>query len=76
MDGLNDGEKLEFLQTIVLNAVKNRYPQQAIVTGYLYRVLDGLLRFAGETELSRFLTSVEALNVMWHKDAITYLKQV
>ncbi len=75
MDSLNDGEKLEFLQAIVLNAVKNRYPQQALVTGYLHRVLDGLLRFAGETELNRFLASVEALNGVWHKDAMAYLRQ-
>lgn len=76
MNGLNDGEKLEFLQAIVLNSIKNRYPQQALVTGYLHRALDGLLRFAGETELNRFLASVEALNGVWHKDAIAYLRQI
>lgn len=75
MNGLNDIEKLDFLQAIVLNAVKNRYPQQALVTGYLHRALDGFLRFAQEPDLNRFLTSVEALNNVWHKDAVAYLRQ-
>lgn len=75
MDGLNDVEKLFFLQAIVFHAVKNRYPQQAIITAYLHRVLEGLLRFAAETELNCFLTSLEGLNAVWHKDAITYLKE-
>lgn len=75
MDSIDDVEKLSFLQMIVLNAIKNRYPQQVIITSYLHRVLEGLLRFAGETELNRFLTSLQALNAVWHKDALTYLKE-
>lgn len=75
MDGLDDVERLFFLQAIVLNAVKNRYPQQVVITSYLQKVLEGLLRFAGEVELNRFLTSLEALNAVWYKDAVAYLKE-
>ncbi len=75
MDGLDDVEKLSFFQVIVLKAVQNRYPQQAIITNYLHKALEGLLRFAGEVELNRFLASLEALNAVWHKDAVAYLKE-
>jgi len=73
MEGLDDVEKLSFFQAIVFYAVKNRYPQQTIITAYLHKALEGLLRFSGETELNRFLTSIEALNAVWHKDALAYL---
>jgi hypothetical protein len=75
MEGLNDVEKLSFFQSIVLKAVQNRYPQQAIITTYLHKALEGLLRFAGEIELNRFLASLEALNAVWHKDAVAYLRE-
>jgi tetratricopeptide (TPR) repeat protein len=75
MNGLDDVEKLSFFQVIVLKAIQNRYPQQAVITAYLHKALEGLLRFAGDTELNRFLTSLEALNALWYKDAVAYLKE-
>jgi len=75
MNGLNDVERLSLQQGLVLSAVKNRYPQQALITNHLHRTLDGLLRFAGETELNKFLASLQVLNAVWHKDAVDYLKQ-
>ncbi len=72
---LDAHEKLLFTQKIVLAALTHRYPHQEMVTSYLKKTLEGFLRFSGESELTKFLSSLQALNGIWHKDAVMYLRE-
>ncbi len=69
-------EKLTFRKKIVLQAIKNHYPQQHSIEQYLQKTLEGYMRFSSPFELQTFLSSLEALNQTWHKDALAYLKNV
>lgn len=68
-------EKLSFFQTIVLQALEHRYAQQSVISSYLKKALDTLVRFAGQAELNSFLAGLETLNRVWHKDALVMLKE-
>ncbi len=72
LDGI---EKLSFLQMIVITALMHKYSQQVVITSYLKRALEGLLRFSQEAELTVFLAKLETLNRIWHKDALAYLSE-
>ncbi len=74
-NSLDGVEKLAYHQAFVVAALKNRYPQQEAITIHLKKALDGHLRFSPDVELSKFLLTVQQLNSIWHKDAVTYLEQ-
>lgn len=75
-NSLDDLQKLMFEKDIVLCAVKTQFPNRDIVDSYLKKALDRFMRFSQEFELQSFLSSLEALNKLWHKDALTYLNQL
>lgn len=73
---LDEREKLFFFKKIVQESLIHRYAQQAVITEYLEKSLEGLLRFAGESDLNQFLMTVQGLNGMWHKDALAYVQNL
>ena len=74
-DELDGGEKIDIYKKVIFAAITHKYTQQEVVTDYLYKTLDGLLRFGSEKELQTFLSDLKALNAMWHQDAAEYLKK-
>ncbi|MFT6765174.1 MAG: hypothetical protein ACJAZS_000041 [Alteromonas naphthalenivorans] len=74
-DQLDGAEKIDMYKKLIFAAITHKYTQQKTITEYLYKVLDGLLRFGSDAELQLFLSDLKALNAMWHKDAAEYLKQ-
>lgn len=72
---LDGAEKIDMHKMVIFTALTHKYTQEKIITGYLHKVLDGLLRFGSDKELQIFLADLKALNSMWHKDAADYLKK-
>lgn len=72
---LEGGELIDIYKTVIFSAINHKYAQQKIITGYLHKTLDGLLRFGSEKELQTFLADLKALNAMWHKDATEHLQK-
>lgn len=73
---LEDADKLQFYRDFVLQALTHKYTNQKVITSYLHKALDGLVRFGTAQETKAFLGAIEALNTVWHKDATEYLKKV
>ena len=59
----------------MLAALQNKYKEQAVINASLYKVIDAYLRTGSEMELQQFLEKIQALNVVWYKDANVYLKR-
>ena len=59
----------------MLAALQNKYKEQAVIKASLYKVIDAYLRTGSEMELQQFLEKIQALNVVWYKDANVYLKR-
>ena len=72
---LDGAERIDMYKTLVFASITYKYTEQKTITGYLYKTLDGLLRFGSEKELQTFLSDLKALNNMWYKDATEYLKK-
>lgn len=72
---LDGGDQIDIYKKVIFAAITHKYAQQKVVTSYLHKTLDGLLRFGSEKELQTFLSDLKALNAMWHKDAVDHLKK-
>ena len=72
---LTMSDKIDSYKKLIFASITHKYGQQEIVTEYLRKVLDDLLRFGSDAELKIFLSDLKALNAMWHKDAADYLKK-
>jgi hypothetical protein len=74
-ENLDEGEKIDLYKAIITAALTHKYGQQKTITEYLHKALDGLMRFGSDQELKTFLADLKALNTLWHKDAVEYLKK-
>ncbi len=72
---LDGGEKIDIYKKVIFAAIIHKYTQQEMVTDYLHKTLNGLLRFGSQKELQTFLSDLKALNSMWHEDALFHLKK-
>ncbi|MCF7900408.1 hypothetical protein K9K77_02770 [Candidatus Babeliales bacterium] len=72
---LKDADKFDFYQAFTLAALTHKYTEQKYITLYLEKSIDSFLRMGDEKELQHFISKLKALNVVWHKDAIEYLKK-
>lgn len=72
---LKDGCKFEFYQAFTLSALTHKYTEQKYIACYLEKSLDSFLRMGYEKELQQFLSTLKALNGVWYKDAVEYLKK-
>lgn len=72
---LKDGDRFLFYQDFTIAALTHKYTEQKDITFYMQKALDAFLRMGYEKELQQFVSSLKALNNVWHKDALEYLKQ-
>ena len=72
---LKDADIFAFHRAFVVAALTHKYTEQKLIGNSLYKALEGLLRSGEDKELQQFLEETKALNGMWHKDAIAYLKE-
>ncbi|MFS8507366.1 MAG: hypothetical protein LVQ75_04750 [Candidatus Babeliales bacterium] len=72
---LKDAQIFLFHRLFVIAALKNQYAEQKTIEQSLYKAIDGLLRTGAQQETQQFLSTVQGLNSLWHKDAIVYLEK-
>jgi tetratricopeptide (TPR) repeat protein len=72
---LDDSHKFQFYRDFVISSLTHKYTNQKVITSYLHKALDGLLRFGSDREVQQFLSEIQAINSVWHKDAVSYLKK-
>lgn len=68
-------DKLQFYRDFVIQALTHRYTNQKIITSFLHKGLDGLIRFGTDSEMKAFLGDLQALNTVWYKDATDYISK-
>ena len=72
---LKDADKFKFYQAFTLAALTHKYTEQKHIKNYMQKALDSFLRMGYEKELQQFVAGIKALNTVWHKDAVAYLKK-
>lgn len=72
---LKDADAFDFHKQLVLEALKHNFAEQEIIKTSLQKALDGFMRTAQKVELQKFLSLLEELNQVWHKDAVAYLSK-
>ena len=70
---IEDTEKFRFYRVFVIAALHNKYTNQRVITSYLHKTLDYLMRFGTDNEITSFLGDISAINSVWHKDALAYI---
>lgn len=72
---LTDAQIFLFHRLFVIAALTHQYTEQKTIQQSLYKAIDGLLRTGAQQETQQFLSAVQGLNSLWHKDAIVYLEK-
>jgi tetratricopeptide (TPR) repeat protein len=72
---LKDADKFVFYQMFTLAALTHKYTEQKTIKTFMQKALDSFLRMGYDKELQQFIAGIKALNTVWHKDAVDYLKK-
>lgn len=74
-ESLKDVDRFAFYQAFTLAALTHKYTEQAQIKTFMEKSLDSFLRMGYDAELQQFVSAIKALNSVWHKDAVEYLKK-